>query len=216
VSLVRPEPDKRAYFLRVLGKDSACVPLAVLREALAASELSFEVRCVASNDGGWLTLELCAQSGVPVARLSRVPISESNPLLLELSELLLELSDLRPESAVDWLTQYLPSVRVLYRFEILPAIDELAGWPALHIVQGAVWEWAGGILQSDGEGITNENGYFVLWQFREESHGLGNMAVLEDGDWIEFQMDLTDAEQRAAFSDGRVPDDAEEGALSSP
>jgi hypothetical protein len=86
----------------------------------------------------------------------------------------------------------------------------------LHVVQGAIWEWAGGILQSDGEGVTNENGYYILWRFVENAAGLANMAVLDGEQFVEFEMDLADPEQRAAFREGRVPDGADPGALSSP
>ena len=62
-------------------------------------------------------------------------------------------------------------------------------------------------MQADGEGFTNEDGYHILWQFGEEVEGPLKMAVLgEDGRWTEFEMDLGDRRQRAAFLAGQVPD----------
>jgi hypothetical protein len=70
-------------------------------------------------------------------------------------------------------------------------------------------ERRGGILQADGEGFSNEDGYLILWQFADTVDGDWNMAVLDkDGSWIRFQMNLGDPEQRAAFLKGRVPEGA--------
>lgn len=205
-----------AYFLRVLGKDPQCVPLYVLREALACSRLPFELRILQGpGDKAWDSIELGAR-GRTIAVITRLSLATPDWEARELTELFGEFGTMRPFSAASWLAEYLAGVRVVYRLEVLPGIDEISGWPALHLVEGAIWEWAGGILQSDGEGFTNENGYFVLWHFREDASGPGNMAVLEDGDWIEFEMDLGDVEQRAAFLEGRVPEGAAEGALSAP
>ncbi|HMJ15085.1 MAG TPA: hypothetical protein VK524_26910 [Polyangiaceae bacterium] len=204
-----------AYFIRVLGRDSQAVPLDIMREALAGNDMPFELGLDTGSEREWLTLELRSRSRRSVARIRRISVTDPHSSL-ELAGLLDELSDEKPESAVAWLREYLSGVRVVYELEVLRCIDELSGWSPLHVVQGAIWEWAGGILHSDGEGFTNENGYFILWRFHDDAHGPGNMAVLEDGDWIEFEMDLGNPAQRAAFLEGRVPDGAQEGALSSP
>ena len=205
-----------AYFIRVLGKDAHAVPLDVLRGALAASELPFSLRVLEGDERAWLAVELCSRNRREVARIRRIPLPEPPSAAPELRVLLETLVDERPESAAAWLSTYLCGVRVIYELEVLPEIDEASGWSALHVVQGAIWEWAGGVLHSDGEGFTNENGYFILWRFQDDAHGPGNMAVLVDDDWVEFEMDLGDPEQRTAFLEGRVPEGAQEGALSSP
>jgi hypothetical protein len=205
-----------AYFIRVLGKDSQAVPLHVLREALAGNELPFVLRAVEGQDKSWLALDLASRTGTSVARIRRIPVPDSAANAPELQALLESLEGERPRTAVEWLRDYLCGVRVVYELEVLPAIDQHSGWSALHVVQGAIWEWAGGILHADGEGFTNENGYFIVWRFNSDAHGLGNMAVLDGGDWLEFEMDLGNPEHREAFLDGRVPDGAQEGALSSP
>ncbi|HEY6557928.1 MAG TPA: hypothetical protein VI072_11675 [Polyangiaceae bacterium] len=205
-----------AYFIRVLGKDAHAVPLHVLCEALAGNDLPFELRLADGQEKSWLALSLCSRNRKSVARIRRIPMPDPPRSAPELRVLLETLVGEEPASAAEWLSEYLCAVRVIYELEVLPTIDEVSGWGALHVVQGAIWEWAGGILHSDGEGFTNENGYFILWRFHDDAHGLGNMAVLCDGDWIEFEMDLGNPEQRAAFLEGRVPDGAQEGALSSP
>jgi hypothetical protein len=203
------------YFLRVLGKEPECVSLKALRGCLLNGDLPFKIRADEEQDTNWRRLEIYGAFGRAIAVVECTPVLAESTMP-EFAELAGDLASMRPRSAVEWLVRYLSTVRVVYRMEILPAIDELSGWAALHVVQGAIWESAGGILQSDGEGFTNENGYYILWQFREDTAGVSNMAVLDDGDWVEFQMDLGDAEQRAAFLDGRMPEGAEEGALSAP
>lgn len=205
-----------AYFIRVLGKDAHAVPLHVLREALAGSDLPFAIQLLEGEEKAWLTLELCSKNRRSFARVRRIPMPEPPSAAPELRVLLETLVDEQPTSAAAWLSAYLCGVRVIYELEVLPEIDEVSGWSALHVVQGAIWEWAGGVLHSDGEGFTNENGYFILWRFHDDAHGPGNMAVLVEEAWVEFEMDLGNPEQRAAFLEGRVPEGAHEGALSSP
>jgi hypothetical protein len=79
------------------------------------------------------------------------------------------------------------------------------GWNAVHAIQGAIWTKSGGILQADAEGFTNEDGYHILWQFSDGAKGQWNMAVLDQGNWVAFKMNLGDPGQRKAFLEGRVP-----------
>jgi hypothetical protein len=58
-------------------------------------------------------------------------------------------------------------VKVIYAFQLLNGTDVEDGWARLHSLYNAVWEHAGGILQSDGEGFSNEEGYTILWQFSD-------------------------------------------------
>jgi hypothetical protein len=73
------------------------------------------------------------------------------------------------------LQQYLPSVKVIYAFQFLNGTDVEDGWTPLHRVYNAVWERAGGILQSEGEGFSNEQtfgGSSVISKsnYKRESH----------------------------------------------
>jgi hypothetical protein len=111
------------------------------------------------------------------------------------------------ESAAAWLRGYLPTVKVIYAFQLLDGTDVDDGWAVIHKVYSAVWSIAGGILQSDGEGFSNEDGYTILWQFGEDASGSWNVGVLQDaGRWVNFEMDLGNRAHREAFLDGRTPD----------
>ena len=58
-------------------------------------------------------------------------------------------------------------------------------------------------------GFSNEDGYHVLWQFSDDVDGDWWMAVLQDGAWQRFKMDLGNESQRLAFKKGEVPDGVE-------
>jgi hypothetical protein len=88
-------------------------------------------------------------------------------------------------------------------------VEEEGGWDAVHAVQWEIWMTLGGILQADGEGFSNEDGYHILWQFPEDAAGTLNAAVLGPTHrWIPFEMDLGDPEHRRAFLAGQVPQGA--------
>lgn len=81
------------------------------------------------------------------------------------------------------LESYFSNVRVIYAFQLLSGTDVNDGWSHLHRVYSAIWGIAGGILQADGEGFSNEAGYTILWQFSGSAPGPWNVGVLADGRW---------------------------------
>ena len=99
-------------------------------------------------------------------------------------------------------------MKVIYAFQLLKGTDVSGGWSQLHRLYSAVWNHAGGILQADGEGFSDEGGFTILWQFSDGVSGEWNMGVLKDGDWVHFQMDLGNEHHRKAFFSGQVPDGA--------
>ena len=102
----------------------------------------------------------------------------------------------------------LPTVRVIYAFQLLSGTDVDDGWTPLHRLHSAVWKDAGGILQADGEGFCDEDGFTILWQFGEHVTGEWNMGVLKNGQWLHFKMDLGNVHHRKAFLNGEIPDGA--------
>ncbi len=82
----------------------------------------------------------------------------------------------------------------------------MAGHPPR--VHSAVWNHAGGILQADGEGFSDEDGFTIVWQFGERVTGHWNMGILKDGSWLHFEMDLGNEQQREAFMRGELPQGA--------
>jgi hypothetical protein len=108
---------------------------------------------------------------------------------------------------VQWLENYLESVATVYAFQHLQGSETVDGGNALHALRSTLWERDDAIIQADGEGFTNEEGFHIVWQFADNVSGPWKMGVLQDGVWQHFTMDLGDPDHRAAFLKGTVPDD---------
>jgi len=68
-----------------------------------------------------------------------------------------------------------------------------------------LWGFAPSVIQADGEGFTNEDGYHILWQFSDSVSGSWWMGVLQGGEWKHFQMELANHQHREAFFRGEIP-----------
>ena len=98
-------------------------------------------------------------------------------------------------------------MKTIYAFQHLQGAETVEGSNALHALRSRLWERGDAIIQADGEGFTNEEGYHIVWQFSDSVSGPWKMGVLQDGVWRHFSMDLGDPDHRDAFLKGTVPDD---------
>ena len=153
----------------------------------------------------WEELILRHEAGQDIAIIERNPVVLGGLGAEELQEFLANVPQYRPSSAVAWLQSYLPTVKVIYAFQLLNGTDVDDGWTLLHRVFDAVRSYAGGIVQADGEGFSNEAGFTILWQFGEAATGLWNMGVRNGDGWVHFEMDLANKQHRQAFWRGEVP-----------
>jgi len=190
------------YYIRVLGTKTDEIPIEALREAAKPAVIE-----IASGlDNSWTELSLAHESGDEIAIIEKNPVIDGELGAEEVTEFIEEVAECKPDSAAAWLKQYLPTVKVVYAFQLLGGTEIDDGWTPLHSVHTKVWNLAGGILQSDGEGFSNEDGYTILWQFSESASGPWNCAVLgEDSKWANFEIDLGSLEQREAFQRGQFP-----------
>jgi hypothetical protein len=189
------------YYIRILGKNAEPIPLQVIHEAARPAVLS-----VSEGDGdAWNELTLKHQSGHEIAVIQRNPVVNGELGAEEIKEFIDEVGHCKPESAASWLQQFLPSVKIIYAFQLLSGTDVEDGWTPLHNIYNAVWNRAGGILQADGEGFSDEDGFTILWQFKESVTGSWNMGLLKDGRWFHFEMDLGNKQQRGSFLRGELP-----------
>jgi hypothetical protein len=191
------------YYIRIFGKRLDTITLDELRQVSQPAVLS-------SEEAGeeWTQLTLSHKSGQEIAIVEKNPVAERQLGAEELQEFIDEVVDYKPESAAIWLQQYLSNVKVIYAFQLLGGTDVDDGWTPLHSLYNAVWRRAGGILQADGEGFSDEEGYWILWQFGDGVKGKHRMGVLKDGRWVHFEMDLGNQERRTAFLSGQVPNGA--------
>ncbi|KAA6464946.1 hypothetical protein DYQ86_03040 [Acidobacteria bacterium AB60] len=195
------------YYTRVLSKHDEFPALEELSDQLRANHPDFRLILEEGSAEEWESLLLASSDGVEVAVLERNPVFDGSIGQDEIADFLEDLSDAKPEANVGWLTEYLDEVKTIYAFQHLQGSETVDGSNALHALRTALWERGEAILQADNEGFTNEEGYHIVWQFSEGVSGPWNMAVLQDGTWMHFTMDLGDPDHRAAFVSGEAPAD---------
>lgn len=197
-----------AYYTRVLSKQTEFPSLDELASSLAAEHPGCKLTVEEGSEEDWESLLLSGEDDVEIAVIERNPVTEGSAGEDDIADFMEDLEDGKPESAARWLEEYLAEVKTVYAFQHLQGSELMEGGNALNALRAALWERGEAIIQADGEGFTNESGYHILWQFSDSVSGPWNMAVLQDGTWLNFRMDLGDPGHRAAFLNGEVPDDA--------
>jgi hypothetical protein len=195
------------YYTRVLSKDDAFPEFDELAQIVRSGHPGYKLTIEADGEHGWETLLLSSSDDVEVAVLERNPVADGSLGQDEVAEFLDETRDCKPESGVKWLADFLAEVRTVYAFQHLQGADTDEGGEVLHALRAALWERGDAIIQADGEGFTNEEGFHIVWQFSDSVSGPWNMGVYQDGAWHHFKMDLGDPEHRESFLRGEVPDD---------
>lgn len=193
------------YYTRVLSKSAECVPLDDLAiEDYEGVELELEE----GTDEDWQLINVQV-NGQFLFAAERWLVTPGSDAEVELDEMREEIAECFPVSARNWLLDYLPSVKSIYAFQHGGAMADEDDASILYEVMYEILHQFGGIIQADGEGFTNEQGYYILWQFSDEVVGQSKMAVLENGTWNCFQIDLGNQQHRKAFQEGTVPDGAQ-------
>lgn len=195
------------YFTRVLSSDEEFPPLDELAQFIQAEQPQFKLTLESGTAEEWESLLLSGIDEVEVAVIERNPVFDGSVGQDEIADFVEEIQDCKPNSGVQWLEDYLASVKTVYAFQHLQGSETVDGSNALHALRSKLWERGDAILQADNEGFTNEEGYHIVWQFSDSVSGAWNMGVLQDGVWRHFSMDLGDPDHRAAFLRGSVPDD---------
>jgi hypothetical protein len=192
------------YYIRVLSPNPVRVPMSRLMQAL--EELGVPVALSGDSDETtWRQLIMTHPEGKDIAVVECDLVERGSLAEEEIGELLEDIAEAQPASAAAWLKSYLPKVRTIYAIQVVAGADEGEGWDVVDAVRHAVMTHAGGIIQSDNEGFSNEEGYHILWQFPADVTGMWWMAVLKDGRWRKFEMELDDPDHRATFLAGNVP-----------
>lgn len=194
-------------FVRILTKNQDEIAVDKIKACLEDFNVSLDFKLIDENT--WSQFLVLQEEQSPAFIVERIIVEPESPGAIEIEELSQEILDCKPKSAVEWLTEYMKEVRVIYSFQLLEGIDNNKGWEILSELQDMLWKSLGGVFQADGEGFSNEEGYHILWQFGEGVSGQWNMAVLEpNGKWKNFEMDLSNKKQVKDFFQGKVPSGA--------
>jgi hypothetical protein len=196
-----------AYYTRVLTKQEDFPSFEELADLIRAEHPTCKLTIEEGDEEEWNTLLLSGDDEDEIALIERNPVIDGSIGQDEIADLLEETQDCKPESGVAWLHDYLVEVKTIYAFQHLLGADSEEGSAALHTLRSALWERGEAIIQADLEGFTNEEGHHIVWQFSDSVSGPWSMAVLQEGSWHHFDMDLGDPDHREAFLNGEVPPD---------
>ena len=195
------------YYTRVLSKDEESPSFEELAQLVRAGHPDYRLTVETGEQDEWEALLLSSVDEVEVAVVERNPVFDGSVGQDEIADFLEDLQECKPESGVQWLTEFLGEVKTIYAFQHLQGAEMEEGGNVLHALRSHLWERGDAIIQADNEGFTNEEGFHIVWQFSDSVSGPWNMGVLQDGTWHHFKMDLGDPDHRAAFLAGEVPED---------
>ncbi|ABF41241.1 hypothetical protein Acid345_2240 [Candidatus Koribacter versatilis Ellin345] len=191
------------YYIRVLGTKVDAIPIDLMRSAAEPAVIKIEKQ---SREANWTQVVLSHADGQEIALIERNDVVSGELGAEEIQELMEEVQQYKPASAVAWLREFLPRVRVIYAFQLLSGTDVNDGWTSLHALYSKIWNRAGGILQADGEGFSDEDGYTILWQFSEDATGEWNVGTRRpDGGFVHYAIELGNPKHRSAFLEGEIP-----------
>ena len=195
-------------YLRLLTVSDREIPLASLQRAA-------NVGAVWSVDhpgmlGNYLAIgpEINVLNNV-WATVERNPVGPNTLGAEEVAEFIDRLEAGGPPSAVRWLSDYLESVRAIYAIRIYP--EAMIGDPnaldTVLAVRAALREAVGGIGQWDGQGFTNENDQLIWCDPADNLQGITPAAILDEstGEWVPFDVNLSDPDELHAFLRGQIP-----------
>jgi len=191
----------------VLTKQEDFPSLEELAQFIHAEHPDYKLTLEEGTEEDWESLLLSGTDEVEVAVLERSPVFDGSSGQDDVADFIIDIEDCKPDTGVEWLTEYLGEVKTIYAFQHLQGAETVDGSNALHALRSHLWERGDAILQADGEGFTNEDGFHIVWQFSDSISGPWNMGVYKDDIWFHFKMDLGDPDHRAAFLAGEVPED---------
>ena len=190
------------YYIRVLGISDDKIRPEELENALADDGIIARLR---PDREDWGMIEVESGEGALLTQIERNVVFPGCLAQAELDEFRAWIRAHQPLSAVQWLDNYFDRIKVMYAFRIMDAALLDDNYEIISTLRRTIWGKAGGLLQNDNEGFSNDEGYHILWQFPDDVTGDKYCAVLVNGTWVKFRMDLADPFQRMAFWAGEVP-----------
>ena len=195
-------------YLRLLTVSDREIPLATLQRAASVGAVwSVEHPGMLGN---YLAIgpEMNVLQNV-WATVERNPVGPNTLGAEEVAEFIDGLDAGGPPSASRWLADYLESVRAIYAIRIYPEAmrDDPEALDAVYAIRTALRNAVGGIGQWDGHGYTNEDDLLIWCDPSEDPQGVSTAALLDEstGEWIPFEVNLSEAEELSAFLRGVIP-----------
>ena len=196
-----------AYYMRLFTKSAEWMSIHDLAAAVRDAGHEALYGIAAGSEAQWLQVHVRNNSGQDICVIERTERGDGlfDEELAEFYELL---RGLEPRSGAVWVSKYLKDVAVTYAVRVFQAaFDPNATGPHPGDLLWSLKHQVGELIQADGEGFTNEDGYTVVWQFAGNVTGDWAVAVLDEaGNWHSARIDLGDKQHRLAFKAGRLPE----------
>src|SRR5450631_581077 len=112
-----------SYYTRVLSKDEEFPTFDELALWLRVEHPDYKLSIEDGDEEDWETLLLSGDDDVEVALLERYPVADGSVGQDEISDLIEDLYEVKPDSGVQWLTEYLGEVKNIYAFQHLQGAE---------------------------------------------------------------------------------------------
>jgi len=189
-----------AYYVRLLTPSSKVVEFA------AVAQQGTTIRLAEGTEAQWNRIEVFEPEDNLIAKVERIAAADDkfDSILAGLRD---SLQDGCPESARQWIRNYLFQVRAVYVFQLLSDnITTREQWQTLGRIQNLLKDALAGIIQADSEGFYNENGDYILWRMYAGAKGFIPAAVLDEkGEWVNFALNISNAKAVESFKQGLPP-----------
>lgn len=200
-----------AYSIRILGKVNPVITIDDIHAKLAEENLQAEFNIQRGKGDNWIQVILRSKKGTDLVLIEKTDIEPGARGEEQMQAFKDAVYGDKPDNAAAWLINYFDTIKVVYTFEMLsPEITEENYWDIVTELKMLFWDSTLGIFQGDHEGFSNEDGFLILWHFNENAQGPRYVGTLdENGEWVNYEIDLDNPQQRTQFLAGKLPDNIE-------
>ena len=123
------------YYTRVLTQQEDYPSVEELAQFIHAEHPDYKLTLEDGTEEEWESLLLSGNDEVEVAVLERNPIFDGSLGQDEIADFILDLEECKPESGVQWLTDFLGEVKTIYALQHLQGAETVDGSNALHALR---------------------------------------------------------------------------------
>jgi hypothetical protein len=200
-----------AYSLRILGKVNPVITVNDIHEKLAGENLQADFHIQRGTTDNWTQIIFRSVKGTDLVLIEKTDIEPGARGEEQMQAFKDAVYGDKPTNASEWLVNYFDQIKVIYTLEMLsPEITEENYWDIVTELKMLFWDNTLGIFQGDHEGFSNEDGFLILWHFDENAQGSRYVGTLdENGEWVNYEIDLANEQQREQFLAGKLPENLE-------
>ena len=200
-----------AYSLRILGKVNPVITVNDIHEKLAEENLQADFHIQQGTADNWTQIIFRSIKGTDLVLIEKTDIEPGARGEEQMQAFKDAVYGDKPDNAAAWLINYFDQIKVVYTLEMVsPEITEENYWDIVTELKMLFWDNTHGIFLGDHDGFSNEDGFLILWHFDENASGSRYVGTLdENGEWVNYEIDLANEQQREQFLAGKLPENLE-------